>query len=173
MKNDDRVLFSPVKGGKEGKEFAIPFALSDKEKAIFPLLVSADKLALKGKAVAANNTYALTISCQGTAIVKDAHDLTPLSLPIKDEIELVLSPDKEVSDIERDKDGNYDLRGSILTLLRNAIPQNYSKTKLKKVVTKDYVLLSEEEYYREKHQGGNSPFADLDVRLAEKEKKPK
>ena len=36
-KNDDRVLFSPTEGKKQSKEFDIPFALSDKEKEIFPL----------------------------------------------------------------------------------------------------------------------------------------
>ena len=97
--------------------------------------MSADSIVLKGKAVSAGNTFALTIFCNGKVKRKDSHDLSLLTLPIQDEIELVLSPDKEVSDIERDKDGNYDLRGSILTLLRNAIPQNYSKTKLKKIVT--------------------------------------
>lgn len=170
-KNDDRVLFSPTEGKNKSKEFDIPFALSDKEKEIFPLLVSADSVVLKGKAVAAGNTFALTISCNGKVKRKDSHDLSLLTLPIQDEIELVLSPDKEVSDIERDKDGNYDLRGSILTLLRNAIPQNYSKTKLKKIVTEDYTLLSEEEYYKEKHSGSNSPFADLDKRMEEKDGK--
>ncbi len=171
MKNDDRVLFSPLAGKKGTQEFDIPFVLSEKEKDLFPLLVSADSLALKGKAVAAGNTFALTISCKGKIKRKDSHDLSLLALPVQDEIELVLSPDKEVSDIERDKDGNYDLRGSVLTLLRNAIPQNYSKTKLKKIVTPDYTLLSEEEYYKEKHSSGNSPFADLDKRIEEKDTK--
>ena len=45
-KNDDRVLFSPTEGKKQSKEFDIPFALSDKEKEFFPLLMSADSIVL-------------------------------------------------------------------------------------------------------------------------------
>lgn len=171
--NDNRVLFIPSPSKKTSSSFPIPFALTEEEKSNFPLLVSIDGLKREGKAVLAGNSYSLTLSCHGKVKVKDSHDLSVLTLPIKDDIELVLSSDKEISDIERDKDGNYDLRGSVLTLLRNAIPQNYSKTKLKKIVTDDYVLISEEEYYKEKQKGRNSPFADLDSLIEEKEKNEK
>ncbi len=162
---DDRILFSP----KTGKgNFSLSFSLSEEEKKLFPLLVSLEDFSLRGRVLSSKDTYALTLSCKGRAKRKDSHDFSLVTIPFSDEIELTLSPDKEISDIERDKEGNYDLRGSILTLLRNAIPKNYSKTRLTKIVHKDYVLISEEEYEKEKHSSGNSPFADLDLLREEK-----
>ena len=47
-----------------------------------------------------------------------------------------------------------------MALLFNAIPMNYSEVELEKIQTADYVLMSEEEY--EKERGKNNPFADLE-----------
>lgn len=164
---DKRILL-PL-GQFENRSFVkepLSFSLTEEEKRAFPNLISLEGVSLTLDITGTNHLFTVTILASGQAKVKDAHDGKERAIPVDDSVDVVVSPDDlENSDLVPDTDGNYDLRGAVLALLFDAIPDNYSEVPLKTVTTEDYTLMSEEEYNRRKAQ--RSPFADWE----EKEEK--
>jgi hypothetical protein len=154
------------------EEIPIDFTLTETEKKSFFSLVDCGTLEIRGILTGSNDLYRLVLKADGDITLKDAHDGKEKPFTVKDEIELAIDPfDEENSDLMKDKDGNYDLRGSILALLYDAIPRTFSTVPLTRCTTDDYVLFSEEEYEEEKRKR-NNPFAGLDAVTAADAEKP-
>ena len=150
------------------EEIPVEFELLDEEKKTFPNLISLDELVLSAKITSASDYYTISLALKGSARVRDAHNGVERTLPFDDDFDLVIAPhDEESSDILPDEDGQYDLRGSILALLYDAIPDSYSEVPLTEVKTDDFVLMSEEEYAK-KQAKKNNPFAALNEEEEEK-----
>jgi hypothetical protein len=144
------------------EEIPLDFALSDSERQSFPNLLSIADLALYASLSGASNLYTVTVFAKGTVTLRDAHDGKERTVPIDDSVDAAILPnDEENSDLLPDPDGTYDLRSTILALLFDAIPKNYSEVPLRRIETDDYVLMSEEEREREKNAQSN-PFSALD-----------
>lgn len=110
----------------------------------------------------AGSMMTLTFSVEGTCHLVDAHDGNIVDYDLDDEVDVIIAPDnEEENDIFPDEDGIYDLRGCVLALLYDAIPKNYSLVPLKKVEQDNYVVISEDDYFKE-HKKSSSPFDDLD-----------
>ena len=111
------------------------------------------------RVIALSSIIELNLSVEGDCILEDAHTHEEITYPLSDSVDVVLGVDED-ADILPEEDSGYNLRGAFLALLFNAIPMNYSEVELEKIQTADYVLMSEEEY--EKERGKNNPFADLE-----------
>ena len=158
MIDEDALLFYPAKW-KEGEEIEVTLSLTEKEKKLLPLLVSSSNLSFVVRVIALSSIIELNLSVEGDCILEDAHTHEEITYPLSDSVDVVLGVDED-ADILPEEDGGYNLRGAFLALLFNAIPMNYSEVELEKIQTDDYVLMSEEEY--EKERGKNNPFADLE-----------
>lgn len=170
MKNIDRRILVDLSRYQSSsfEEMPIEFELLDEEKKTFPNLISLDELSLSAKITASSDYYTLALSVKGSARVRDAHNGVERTLPFDDGFDLVIAPhDEESSDILPDEDGQYDLRGSILALLYDAVPDSYSEVPLTEVKTDDFILMSEEEYAK-RQEKKNNPFAALDGEDEEK-----
>ena len=162
MKDDDRIPFD-LKEYQNQSSFSFSFVLNlnEREKAFFPNLISLGDLTFYVDGLNANGMMSLVLSCEGDISLSDAHDHTKIDYSVDDDVEVIIAPnDEESNDILPDEDGIYDLRGSCLALLFDAIPQNYSLVPLETVVTDDYVLMSEDEYNRRK--ASKNAFSALD-----------
>lgn len=161
MNEDNRIAFDPSLV-KDGEEYNIDFALTEKEKKYFPNLISMDSLVFTLAVEGTSAIMHLLISCSGTVVLSDAHDGKERTLEVMDTVDVTIDPSNdENSDILPDEDGLYDLRGSVLALLFNCIPQNYSEVELTRIDGNGYVLMSEEEYEKEKKKR-KSAFSALD-----------
>lgn len=146
----------------DNTEYDLDFQLTDKEKKYFPNLISLGDLKFYMSVISSGTLYSLVIHEEGEIKLSDCHDMTEKTYPLNDEVEVIINPsDEENSDVLADDDGLYDLRGSILALLFNTIPQNYSEVPLTKIKGENYVLMSEEEYEKEKKKNSNA-FSALD-----------
>lgn len=145
------------------EELPVAFEMTAEERASFPNLLALDDFSISAKISAASDYYTVSLNIRGVALVKDAHDGATRTLNIDDGVDVVIAPhDEEASDLLPDGDGEYDLRPAILALLYDAIPDSYSEVPLTKVVTDDFVLMSEEEYQAIQAKK-NNPFAHIDV----------
>lgn len=105
----------------------------------------------------------LTLSLEGACHLRDEHDGSIIEYELEDSVDVIIAPESEEdNDIEPDEDGVYDLRGSILALLFDAIPKNYSEVPLKKIEKDNYVVMSQEEYLASKTHAP-SAFDNLDL----------
>ncbi len=146
----------------EGSSVSFDVSLAEEEGKGFPNILAFQDGRLDVTIVGKNPVYEASVVLTGVAIVRDGHDGSERELPIQDDVQLVLDvKDMEASDIPMEKDGHFDLRGTFLSLLHDAVPPNYSAVPLTRVETKDYVLMSEEEYERSKRK--ESPFDALDA----------
>ncbi|MFA6861354.1 MAG: hypothetical protein WCR56_03125 [Bacilli bacterium] len=147
----------------EESELNLGFELTSDEKKSFHNVIDFKDLNIQGFLSGASDLYTVKLVCSGQVKVLDAHDPKRVDeIDLDDETEITIDPhDEENSDVQADKDGVYDLRSSIIALLFDAIPKNYSEIPLKKIVTEDYTLLSESEHDNEKNRLSN-PFSDLD-----------
>lgn len=162
MKEEDiRIVFDPSQV-KIGEEYNVEFALTTKEKSYFPFLDNIDDLHFTLSVEGTSEVMHLPISCAGIVHLFDAHDGEKCDVELEDSVDVIIDTSHdENSDILPDEDGLYDLRGSILALLFNTIPQNYSEVELTRVEGNGYILMSEEEYEKERAKQ-NNPFAGLD-----------
>ncbi len=146
---------------KEGDAYDLDFELTEKEKKYFPNLLSLNDSSYVLEVLSLGKLSSLVVSVVGDVTLLDAHDGAERTYHLDDSVEITIATDDdENSDILPDDDGLYDLRGSILAILFNSIPQNYSEVPLTKIVHENYVLMSEEEYEAEKKKRSNA-FADL------------
>lgn len=161
----DRIPLNLSDYAKEGSyDIPLPFALTEKEVKYFPNLVDLGDLAFEAKLVNARSVYSLTLTGNGTIHLKDAHDFKTKPFKVEEEVDLTLSPDDpENTDLETDDDGIYDLRGSLLALLFDAIPKNFSTVPLKRIDTPLFTLMSEDEYNAERQNKPSNAFSDLDA----------
>lgn len=161
--SDNRIVFDPTRMSYSEEEYQLDFTLTEEEKKSFPNLVSMDDVKYFLKAEEASGYYSLNLRAVGDVILKDSHNGEERTIRLDDDADITLVPSKpEESDLEPDADGVYDLRGSILAILFNAIPKNYSTVILSKTFGENYVLMSEEEYYKEKMEKKSNAFSDLD-----------
>lgn len=170
MKDDSRILLDLSSTNKDvGNVYEIDFELTDEEKKSFPSVISFESLVVEEELVSTNYIYVVNLRVYGKVILLDSHDpKNHIPYEFDDDMDITVSPlDLDNSDILPDSDGQYDLRGSILALLFDAIPLSYSETELTKIVTDDYILMSEEEKRRESH---SSPFDVLDDMFEEEAK---
>jgi hypothetical protein len=174
MNKDLRIPLDLASFSGEEEELDLDFDLTDDEKKAFQNVLDFKEIVLKGYLSGADNLYKLTLTCKGSILLRDGHDFKRKDLySLDDQVDLTIDHiDEENSDIHPEPDGSYDLRSSLIALLYDAIPKNYSEIPLKKIVTDDYTLLSEEENERQKN-AGNNPFAVLDsLKTSKTEKKP-
>lgn len=166
-KEDNRILLDIRKFADSNfKDLPVDFTLTEAEKKAFPNLIEFTSLDISAKVTAANEYFTVSLFAKGEAKVKDAHGGEIRTLPIEDGVDVLIAPsDLEQSDILPDVDGVYDLRGSILAVLFDAIPDTYSETPFERVETEDYVLMSQEEYekIRKQREKEDNPFASLDA----------
>lgn len=141
-------------------QMKVEFALTEKEKRVIPNLVSLGDGIIYLDITGTVDDIIVNISFDDDITLIDAHLLTEVKYHLEDDVDVYISKREEDSDILPDKDGIYDLRGSILALLYNGIPNNYSTTALDRIDTDSYILMSEEEYERTREK--NNPFASLD-----------
>lgn len=160
--NEDNRIALDLSTLKEGHEYDLDFCLTEKEKSYFPNLLSLGDTAFVLEVVSLGAISSFVLSGEGDILLQDAHDLAERCYHLSDSVEITIQPsDEENSDILPDADGLYDFRGAILALLFNTIPQNYSEVPLTKIEHENYVLMSEEEYEKEKKEKHNA-FSALD-----------
>ena len=160
MIDENRIIFDPSQA-KDDEYFDVDFTLTENEKNYLMNLHSLEDCVFSVHVHEASSIYHLDISVEGNAVLVDAHNGELIDFPLEDSVEVVIDlNDPDSSDIEADEDSLFDLRGSFLALLYNIIPQNYSTVPLTRIETPDYVLMSEEEY--EKQKGKSSAFSALD-----------
>ncbi len=162
MKKEDRIAIDLL-SLEEGNEYDLDFELTEKEKKYFPNLLSINDTTFVLRVLSLGKLSSLVLLVEGDITLTDAHDLSERSYHLDDSVEITIATDNEDnSDILPDEDGLYDLRGSLLALLFNDIPQNYSEVPLTKIEHENYVLMSEEEYEEEKKKRKNTnAFSDL------------
>ena len=133
MDKDNRIAIDLL-SLKEGNEYDLDFELTEKEMKYFPNLLSLNDSVFVLDVIALGALTTVSISVNGDITLLDAHDQKERDYHLDDSVELTISTeDEENSDLLPDEDGLYDLRGSILALLFNAIPQNYSEVPLKRI----------------------------------------
>lgn len=159
MNKETRILFSPDELKKDICNKHIDFCLTNDEMKNFPNLESLSDVEFTLSCKEVTNGYILTLKEHGAIKLIDGHTLDIVDYLLDDFVDIQIS-ENEDSDIQVEEDGCYDLRGCIIALLFNSIPQNYSKVPLKKIVKEEYTLMSEEEYEKEK-QRKNNPFSKL------------
>ncbi len=160
MVKEDRIAIDLL-SLKEGNVYDLDFELTDKEKKYFPNLLSLNDTAFALEVLSLGKISSLVVTVNGDITLLDAHDLSQRAYHLDDSVEITIATDNEDnSDLLPDDDGLYDLRGSLLALLFNDIPQNYSEVPLTKIEHENYVLMSEEEYEEEKKKRSNA-FSDL------------
>lgn len=144
-------------------DFDIPdFQFTKKESGYVPEFLSMHEAVLHVQGHNAGHMISLTISVEGKCLLRDAHSHKEVEYPLSDSVDVLLhSENEEENDILPDKDGIYDLRGSVLALMFDAIPKNYSEVPLERYEEDNFVVMSQDEYERE-HAKSSSPFADLD-----------
>lgn len=162
MENEDNRIALDLSTLKEGHEYDLPFSLTDKEKGYFPNLLSLGDTSFVLMVQSLGTISSFVLKGVGVLLLQDAHNLEERNYSFSDSVEITIqSSDEENSDILPDSDGLYDFRGAILALLFNAIPQNYSEVPLTKIEHENYVLMSEDEYEKEKKARSNA-FSALD-----------
>ena len=111
----------------------------------------------------AHSIVTLTLTVLGNCHLIDAHDGSTIEFPLEDSVDVVINPEnEEENDIDPDEDGIYDLRGSILALLFDAIPKNYSLVPLTKIEKDNYVVMSQDEYEMLHRKSSKNVFDALD-----------
>ena len=165
-KDDGRLLLDPeyLSGTGDPHETYEP-VLTEEERRYFPNLVSLEDCLLEADILGAAPVFEAHVLLTGHATLHDGHDGSLVGLDIDDGVDLVLdlrNPDD--SDLVPEKDGGYDLRGTFLSLLHDAVPSNYSKVPLRRVETDDFVLMSEEEYEdSRKRTNGFAALKDYEI----------
>lgn len=171
-RKDDRLLFDPVylSGTKDSSENYSP-ELTEEELSYFPNLIALEEPVLEARVLGFSPIFEVHVVLTGRAKIQDSHDGKILDKEIEDEVDLTLDGNnEEESDLQKEREGVYDLRGTFLSLLHDALPANYSEVPLERVETEDYVLMSEAEYEKERKK--DSPFSVLeDIDLDDKEEK--
>lgn len=166
MEQDTRILFLPGNPNlKLNQTTDIDFFLTDEERKKFSNVEDFVQLDITQNVSGSRDCYLVTLGLSCVVDLIDDHDNDRIDeVEIQDEVQITILPgDDENSDILPDKDGSYDLRGSILALLFSAIPENYSEVDLKNG-SDEFRVYSDEEYQEEKKKK-NSPFASLDDSL--------
>lgn len=165
MKDENRIPFDIRQFNlKNNGSFEIDdFHFTEKENAYVPNFVDMGEALIHVDVLNAVSVLTLTLSVSGPCVLKDSHTGENINYELDDSVDVLISKDKEEeSDIEPDSDGIYDLRGSVLALLFDAIPKNYSEVPLTSYGKDNYVVMSEEEYRRTHKEKTNSAFSDLD-----------
>ena len=158
MEKDNRIIFLP---GSPNTKLNVPidvdFFLTDEERAKFTNVEDFNELSVQETISGNKDCYVIRL-----VDLIDDHDNDRIDeIEINDDVEVTILPgDNESSDIVPDKDGAYDLRGSILALLFSAIPSNYSEVEFKNK-DPEFVVYSDSEYEKEKKKN-TSPFSKLD-----------
>lgn len=163
MKDDNRILLDLTNVNKDiGFVYELDFTLTEEELKSFPSVVSFEELVVEESLVSADYYYVVNLRVYGSVTLLDSHDpKKTLPYEFDDDMDITVAiEDLDNSDILPDKDGEFDLRGSILALLFDAIPLSYSETELTKIVTEEYTLMSEAEKRKESHFA--TPFSHLD-----------
>lgn len=151
---------------KKNSSFEIQnFSFTEAEKRYVPNFNSLDKAKIHVSVINAGDMFTLTFDVYGECSLIDAHDSSIIPYILDDSVDVIIAPNsEEENDIFPDEDGIYDLRGSVLALLYDAIPKNYSLVELTKIEKDNYVVMSEDEYKKE-HQKNKNAFASLDEML--------
>ncbi|MDD6241231.1 MAG: hypothetical protein PUA93_06610 [Eubacteriales bacterium] len=162
-RDESRIPFRPEEYKNQlGEEFTLPYSLTEKESRNFPNLVDFGDLVFSGILENSGNLSTLTLFLKGTIHLKDVHDFQVKPFSIDDEVDLTLSPDDpENSDLLPEEEGSYDLKGSFLALLFDAIPSNFSTVPLKRVETPLFTLMSEDEYNATHKPSSDNGFSSL------------
>ncbi len=127
-----------------------------------PNFHSMDKAKISISVLNAGSMMTLSLTVFGECKLVDSHDGNIIPYELDDSVDVIIAPDnEEENDIFPDDDGIYDLRGSVLALLFDAIPKNYSLVPLKKVECDNYTIISEDDY-RKEHSKAVSAFGELD-----------
>lgn len=145
-------------------EFEIEnFAFTDEELKYLPYFKDMGDAYIHVSVFNAHSMVTLTLTVLGPVHLVDSHDGSIIEYDLDDSVDVVINPENdEENDIMPDEDGIYDLRGSILALLFDAIPKNYSLVPLTKVEKDNYVIMSQEEYELLHHKTAKNAFAALD-----------
>ena len=162
--NDNRIPFDVREfNRKNSSSFVIDdFSFTSDELRYVPNFHSMNEAKIHISVLNAGSMMTLTLSVEGNCKLIDAHDGAIIDYELDDSVDVIIAPENEEEcDIFPDDDGIYDLRGSILALMFDAIPKNYSLVPLKKVENDNYCIMSEEEYMKE-HARSSSPFDSLD-----------
>lgn len=149
MSKTDRIIFNPSLFNTDIFNYNIPFKFTDSEKNVIGNLYDDSDLQIYMDVFPNTDKFSIILHCKGILKLIDSHTLDIVDYSLNDSVDLnIFLNDEKNSDIEKDQDGYYSLRGSILALLYSAIPQNYSLTKLSKIETDSYTLMSEDEYFK-------------------------
>ena len=163
MEKENRIIFLP---GSPNTKLNVPidvdFFLTDEERAKFTNVEDFNELSVQETISGNKDCYVIRLDLYALVDLIDDHDNDRIDeIEINDDVEVTILPgDNESSDIVPDKDGAYDLRGSILALLFSAIPSNYSEVEFKNK-DPEFVVYSDSEYEKEKKKN-TSPFSKLD-----------
>lgn len=165
MKEDTNRIPFDVRDYQNASGFSFDiegFQFTDEEHNYVPNFLSMHEALLHVEGHNAGHMVSLTLSVEGKCLLKDAHTHKEVEYPLDDSVDILFhSENEDENDILPDKDGIYDLRGSVLALLFDAIPKNYSEVPLQRYEEDNFVVMSQDEYERE-HQKNASPFRDLD-----------
>lgn len=164
MVDENRIPFDVRDFNKKNQaEFTIEdFAFTQEELKYIPNFVSLDEAQIFVSVLNAGNMITLTLHVEGNCLLKDAHNGEEIPYDLSDSVDVIIAPDnQEENDIFPDSDGIYDLRGSVLALLFDAIPKNYSEVPLETYSKDNYVVMSQEEYEKTHKQKNNSAFDEL------------
>ena len=159
---ENRIVFLPGNPGRKMNEpFDVDFFLTDEERAKFKNVEDFDELSIQETITGNKDCYLIRLDLFAVVDLIDDHDPDRIDeIEVRDDVEITLLPgDDSASDVLPDKDGAYDLRGSILALLFSAIPSSYSEVDLKNP-SQEFPVYSDEEYEKEKKK--NSAFSKLD-----------
>lgn len=150
----DILLFSPEEAlSLPDRTMEFFPSLTEEERRFFPNVQSLDSLLLTARILGQPPVYEAKLSLSGKAVLRDAHDGSSIPLDIDEEVDVVLDESEpENSDLLPEKDGRYDLRGTFLGLLHDALPASYSCVPLGYVETEDYVLMDEDEYEKRRRK---------------------
>jgi hypothetical protein len=139
------------------------FQFTESEHKYLPNFVDMGDAYIHVEVLNAISMMTLTLTLEGACHLKDEHDGSIIEYELEDSVDVIIAPESEEdNDIEPDEDGVYDLRGSILALLFDAIPKNYSETPLESYQKDNYTVMSQEEYMASKSHAP-SAFDDLDL----------
>lgn len=157
---ENRIEFDPRLYTK-GASYSFNFEFTDEEKNYVKQFSSFLDTEIDVNISSYGDIYHIELSIDGPIELLDFHTAKTITYEINDSVEVIVNLENpEESDIEVDEDGIYDLRGCVLALLYNAIPKNYSESELSVYSSDNYVVMSEEEYKKQKKS--NSPFDELD-----------
>ena len=113
----------------------------------------------------AESAYLVSLELKVVVTILDDHDFKYKTFKKNVSDEIMVSQNEDIeSDVEFDTTGSIDFRPIALALYYDAIPTNYSTTKLSKKIINGIEIVSEDEYQASKGNAfSNIEFDDEDL----------